>query len=70
MTDTIGNVLTKPATLTIPYLLANRLVEGMVYYSVALAADDIGGTNRYANYILTSLVDFPAVLLAIYTCRR
>ena len=52
------------------YFLTNRLVEGMVYYSVALAADDIGGTNRYANYILTSLVDFPAVLLAIYTCRR
>ena len=47
-----------------------RMVEGMVYYSVALAADDIGGSNRYANYILTSLVDFPAVLFGIYSCRR
>jgi len=46
------------------------MVEGMVYYGVALAADDIGGTNRYANYILTSLVDFPAVLFGIYSCRR
>eukprot|EP00795_Rhopilema_esculentum_P000805 gene805-10542_t len=42
------------------------MVEGMVYYSVALAADDIGGSNRYANYILTSLVDLPAVLTGIY----
>ena len=41
-----------------------------MYYSVALAADDIGGSNRYANYILTSLVDFPAVLIGIYACRR
>lgn len=41
-----------------------------MYYSVALAADDLGGTDRYANYILTSLVDFPAVLFGIYACRR
>ena len=42
----------------------------MVYYGVSLAADDLGGSNRYVNYILSSLVDFPAVLVAIYLCNR
>ncbi len=41
----------------------------MVYYGVALAADDLGG-KMYREYILSSLVDFPAVILAIYLCNN
>jgi len=44
-------------------------VMGLVYYGVALAADDLGG-EIYRDYILASLVEFPAVLLAIYLCNR
>ena len=42
---------------------------GLVYYGVALAADDLGG-EIYRDYIVASLVEFPAVLLAIYLCNR
>lgn len=42
---------------------------GLVYYGVALAADDLGGA-LYRDYILASLVEFPAVILAIYLCHR
>ena len=42
---------------------------GLVYYGVALAADDFGG-EIYRDYILASLADFPAVLLTIYLCNR
>ena len=42
---------------------------GLVYYGLALAADDLGG-EIYRDYILASLVEFPAVLLAIYLCNR
>ena len=42
---------------------------GLVYYGVALAANDLGG-ETYRDYILTSLIEFPAVLLAISLCNR
>jgi len=45
------------------------IVMGLVYYGLALAADDLGG-EIYRDYILASLVEFPAVLLAIYLCNR
>ena len=43
-------------------------VMGMVYYGLSLAADDLPG-NLYINYVLFSLVEFPAVVLAIYLCH-
>ena len=42
---------------------------GLVYYGVALAADDLGG-EIYRDYILASLLEFPASFLAIYLCNR
>ena len=45
------------------------MVNGLVYYGVALAADDLGG-QIYRDYILTSLVEFPAVILAIVLCNK
>eukprot|EP00794_Sanderia_malayensis_P018702 gene18702-20590_t len=45
------------------------MVNGLVYYGVALAADDLGG-DMYRNYIVASLVEFPAVILAIYFCDK
>ena len=51
------------------YCLYSRIVMGLVYFGVALAADDLGGAI-YRDYILASLVEFPAVLLAIYLCNR
>ncbi len=41
----------------------------MVYFGVALAADDLGG-KMYRDYILSSLIDFPGVILAIYLCDK
>ena len=49
--------------------LSYRMVNGLVYYGVALAADDLGG-NMYRDYILASLVEFPAVVAAIYLCNK
>ena len=40
-----------------------------MYYGVALAADDLGG-NMYRDYILASLVEFPAAVGAIYLCNK
>jgi len=42
---------------------------GLVYYRVALAADDLG-RELYRDYILASMVEFPEFLLAIYLCNR
>ena len=45
------------------------LVNGMVYYGLSLAADDLGG-NLYVNYILVSVIEFPAIASAIYFCDK
>lgn len=45
------------------------MVNGMVYYGIALAADDLGG-SLYLNFVLVSLVEFPAVLIAIVCLNR
>ena len=45
------------------------MVSGMVYYGISLAASDLGG-SLYRDYILVSIVEFPAALLAIDFCER
>ena len=49
--------------------LFSRMVFGMVYYGVALAAGDLGG-KLYRDYILQALVEFPAIGMGIYVCNR
>jgi len=39
-------------------------VNGMVYYGVSLASDNLGG-NMYRDFVLTSLVEIPANVLVI-----
>ena len=45
------------------------LVNGMVYYGLSLAADDFGG-SLYRNYVLVSIIEFPAIIMAIHFCQR
>ncbi|XP_057304312.1 uncharacterized protein LOC130641507 [Hydractinia symbiolongicarpus] len=45
------------------------LVNGMVYYGLSLAADDLGG-SIYANYVLLSAIEFPATLFCVYSCGK
>ena len=45
-------------------LLYHRFVNGMVYYGVSLASDNLGG-NMYRDFVLTSLVEIPANVLVI-----
>ncbi|EDO36696.1 predicted protein, partial [Nematostella vectensis] len=44
-------------------------VNGMVYYGVSMSAGDFGG-SIYLNFVLTSLVEFPANVLLIHNCNR
>ena len=50
-------------------LLFLRMVLGMVYFGVALAAEDLGG-ELYRDYILQALVEFPAFAVSVYMCNR
>ena len=45
------------------------IVNGMVYYGLSLAADDLGG-SLYLNYILVNAIEFPAIVTAIHFCNR
>ena len=45
------------------------MVNGMVYYGISLAADELGG-SLYLNYVLVSIIEFPSALLAMYLCDR
>ena len=42
----------------------SRLVNGLVYYGVSLAAKDFTG-NFHRDFILSSLVEFPAAVIAV-----
>ena len=42
---------------------------GLVFFGVSFGADDLGG-SMYRDYILTTIVDFPAVFLTIYLCNK
>lgn len=44
-------------------------VTGMTYYGLSLASDDLGG-DLYVNYVLTSVAEFPAHIVAIAVCNR
>ena len=46
-----------------------RFVNGMVYYGVSLASDNLGG-NMYRDFVLTSLVEIPANILVIVLGNR
>ena len=41
----------------------------MTFYGVSLASEDLGG-NLYRDFILTSLVEFPANVLVIVLSDR
>jgi len=45
------------------------MASGMIFYGLSLSADDLGG-SLYLNYILVSLVELPAILIAMYSCER
>lgn len=45
------------------------LVNGMVYYGLSLAADDLGG-SLYINFTLLSLIEFPGNLLSVVLCDK
>ncbi|XP_001628786.3 organic cation transporter-like protein [Nematostella vectensis] len=45
------------------------LVNGLVYYAVSMSAGDFGG-SIYLNFVLTSIVEFPANILVIDNCNR
>ena len=45
------------------------MFTNMVYYGLSLGADDLGG-NLYLNYILVSIMEFPALVAAIYLCDK
>jgi len=61
----------KPKKIAIRSLIQGYawVVSGLVFYGVSFAADDLGG-SMYRDYILTSVVDFPAICLAIYLCNK
>ena len=77
-TDTISNNnKSKPSDLfktsrgTMKTLIQGYawLVNGMVYFGLSLAADDLGG-NLYRNFVLVSIIEFPAVVFAVDFCAR
>ena len=41
-----------------------RMVTSLVYYGVSFASSDLSG-NFHRDYILSSLVEFPAAVLAV-----
>lgn len=45
------------------------MVFSLLYFGVSLAADDLGG-SLYGNFILISLVEFPAGFAAIYLLNK
>ena len=45
-------------------LFALRFVNGMVYYGISMASDNLGG-DMYRDFILTSLVEIPANILVV-----
>uniref|UniRef100_A0A7M5WT68 Major facilitator superfamily (MFS) profile domain-containing protein n=1 Tax=Clytia hemisphaerica TaxID=252671 RepID=A0A7M5WT68_9CNID len=45
------------------------MVNGMVYYGISLASDDLGG-SLYLNYVLVSLIELPAHVFAIDFSNR
>ena len=49
--------------------LCYRFVNGMVYYGVSLASDNLGG-DMYRDFVLTSLVEIPANVLVIILGNR
>ena len=47
----------------------NRLVNGLVYYGVTLASKNLSD-NFHRNFILSSLVEFPAAVVAVLASMR
>ena len=46
------------------FLILYRLVNGLVYYGVTLASGNLTD-DFYRNFILSSLVEFPAAIIAV-----
>ncbi|XP_002158070.2 organic cation transporter protein [Hydra vulgaris] len=44
-------------------------VNSMVFYGISLASDNLGG-NQYRNFLLASIVEFPAIVTAIVSSNR
>ena len=68
-----GNIgdLFRPRAMLISTLVQNVVwfINGMVYYGISLASDDLGG-DMYRDFILTSLVEIPANILLIWLCNQ
>jgi len=44
-------------------------VNGMVYYGISLAADELGG-SFYLNWIYVSVIEIPSAIIAIFCANR
>eukprot|EP00794_Sanderia_malayensis_P010680 gene10680-11814_t len=68
-----GNILNlfRPMKMAVSSFIQGYawVVNGLVYYGVSFAAADLSG-NMYRDYILLSLVELPAIILAIYFCQK
>lgn len=60
----------KKMTLNTIVLIFAFMVNANVYYGLSLAADELGVGSVYSNFVLISLVEFPADLLAILFCNK
>ena len=70
MTSPIDIFKTKYNALISIVLMFAFYVNAMVYFGLSLAADDIGVGSIYSSFVLVSLVEFPADILAIVLCNR
>lgn len=64
-----GNRAFIRAFRSFPLCIFTRFVNGMVYYGISLASDDLGG-NMYRDFVLTSLVEIPGNILVIVLSNR
>ena len=60
----------KRTTLTFITFVICCYTNGLVYFGASLASGDLGTGSLYLNFLLVSLVEFPALLLASYCCNR
>ncbi|XP_065060634.1 organic cation transporter-like protein [Rhopilema esculentum] len=63
--------LFKPAKIAVRSLLQGYtwMVCGLVFFGVSFGAGDLSG-HIHRDYIITSLFDIPAAVLAIYLCNK
>lgn len=63
--------LFRPKSMLISTFLQNSIwfITAMVYFGISLASGDLSG-DMYRDFVLTSLVEIPGNILAIWLCNR